>query len=298
MEDEELEEEMGELEDEESEEGEITEADTTQTPLQIHVTINGIVYEASDMESLDALLRPHVTRPQIPEATISINAPDCQLPVSTAQTAPIVPPCIPSYIQPRTKAQHDAARLLQEAYDSKLDAPTDADTTLAAQTDMYKAPSRTSCIPVEEKWKEVKRYRKAKPTYEEDIFVSSSNSEGKQINTKMPSNTQHSLYEKGEEGFKYGVDAGSMDTGTSIFNDNSMDRRKHTNIPAPKAPTPEPQSPAELQQQEEDDHAYAQALQLQENGEEEAVEEETVEEEAVIETQTQVDPPKKEEIRL
>ncbi|KAJ1380499.1 hypothetical protein B484DRAFT_412034, partial [Ochromonadaceae sp. CCMP2298] len=124
MEDEELEEEMGEIEDEEPEEGEIMETDTTETPLQIHVTINGIVYEASDMQSLDALLRPHVIRPQIPEATISITAPDCQLP-----------------------AQHDAARLLQEAYDSKLEAPTDTDRTLAAQKDMYKAASRTSCIP-------------------------------------------------------------------------------------------------------------------------------------------------------
>ncbi|KAJ1432433.1 hypothetical protein B484DRAFT_462125 [Ochromonadaceae sp. CCMP2298] len=298
MEDDELEEEMGEIEDEEPEEGEIMETDTTETPLQIHVTINGIVYEASDMQSLDALLRPHVTRPQIPEATISINAPDCQLSVRTAQTAPAATPYIPSYIQPRTKAQHDAARLLQEAYDSKLDAPTDADRTLAAQKDMYKAASRTSCIPVEEEWKEVKRYRKAKPTYKEDIFASSSNSEGEYITTKMPPNTQHSLYEKGEEGVKYGVDAGSMDAGTSIFNDDSMDRRKHTYTPAPKAPTPEPQSPAELQQQEEDDHAYAQALQLQEDGEEEVAEEEEIEEEAVIEAQTQADSPEEEEIRL
>ncbi|KAJ1428869.1 hypothetical protein B484DRAFT_463552 [Ochromonadaceae sp. CCMP2298] len=271
LEDEEIEEQMRELEDEEPEEGEITEGDTTQTPMQIHVTINGIVYEASDMQSLDAILRPHITRPQnnLPSPAISITAPDCQFPVSTAQTAPPAPSYIPSYIQPRTKAQHTAAQLLQEAYDSKLEVPTDADRTLAAQTEMYKTASRTSCMPVEEEWKEIKgKNRRAKPTYKEDIFASSSNSESEQNNKKMPPATQHSLYVEGEEGTKFGVDAGK------------------------------PQSPAELQQQEEDDHAYAQALQLQEDGEEEAVEEEAIKEEAVIEAQTQVDPPEEEDIRL
>jgi hypothetical protein len=115
----------------------------------------------------------------------------------------------------------------------------------------------------------------------------------------MPPHTQHSLHVEGEEkGFVYGVDAGSMDADTSIFNDNSMDRRKHTYKPAPKAPTPEPQSPAALQQQDEEDLAYAQALQCQEDGEEEEVEEEEAKEWIPVEVLTQVDSPQEEVIRL
>ncbi|KAJ1392922.1 hypothetical protein B484DRAFT_473136, partial [Ochromonadaceae sp. CCMP2298] len=234
----------------------------------MHVTINGIVYETENMGALATLLRPYITRPTpaIPAPVIQIHAPDTQ--INTTQAA-----YTDEEAQPRNPLA--AATILQRAYDAKYSdtentrAPTYADKLLATQSEMYRDARRTSCINVEEGWTEVtgkKAISKKKPTYKE-LFDTSSEDEP---NTKLPAANKHSLYRKEEEvGFKYGIDAGSMDAGTSCFQDGKMDKRVYTYTEPPKAPTPEPQSPVQLQKQEEEDLAYAQALQCEENGEEE-----------------------------
>ncbi|KAJ1379413.1 hypothetical protein B484DRAFT_441044, partial [Ochromonadaceae sp. CCMP2298] len=203
-----------EIENTQVEETDLAEENNVTVPhltsLQMHVTINGIVYETGNMGALVTLLRPYITRPTpaIPAPIIQIHAPDTQF--RTTQAA-----YTDEEAQPRQPLT--AAMIHQQAYDAKLSdtettgAPTYADKLLATQSEMYRDARRTSCMSVEEGWTEVtgkKAISKKKPTYKE-LFDTSSEDEP---NSKLPAAKPHRLHKEGEEaGFKYGIDAGSMD---------------------------------------------------------------------------------------
>ncbi|KAJ1428352.1 hypothetical protein B484DRAFT_431273, partial [Ochromonadaceae sp. CCMP2298] len=138
-----------EIENTQVEDTDLAEENNATVPplhsLQMHVTINGIVYETENMGALATLLRPYITRPTpaIPAPVIQIHAPDIQL--NTTQAA---------YTdeEPQPKNPLAAATILQQAYDAKYSdtentvAPTYADKLLATQSEMYRDARRTSCI--------------------------------------------------------------------------------------------------------------------------------------------------------